>query len=252
MVMPAWPPMTGTSTVETSRVTGGWTWDSNGMMVMPAWPPITGTSTVETSRPLFSATKVFERTTSRVVTPKILLVGLPAFLYISQAMGTVELTGFEMMQMKASGQTFAQALVSWATMLALVLNKSSRVMPGFLGTPAGITTTLQSFKHSSSSSGPVCPVTWALESMWLRSQATPGVWATSYRASLVTLGFCLRRREVGWPMPPEAPRTATLWLLTMEVDRVLAPMVGGTLLTLVSKFLTAAMILFLSLLQQKL
>lgn len=39
------------------------------------------------------------------------------------------LTGFEMMQIMASGQCWAQAAVRVATMEALVLNRSSRVMP---------------------------------------------------------------------------------------------------------------------------
>ena len=39
---------------------------------------------------------------------------------------------------------------------------------------------------------------------------TPGVLATSYRCKVETKGFILRRRERGWPMPPLAPRTATL------------------------------------------
>ena len=42
-------------------------------MVIPAWPPTTGTSTSLTSRPFASATKVLERTTSRVVTPNTFL-----------------------------------------------------------------------------------------------------------------------------------------------------------------------------------
>ena len=45
---------------------------------------------------------------SRVVTPKILLgLYFPAFLKISDAMGTVELTGFEIIAKHASGQTSA-------------------------------------------------------------------------------------------------------------------------------------------------
>lgn len=39
------------------------------------------------------------------------------------------LTGLEMIQIMASGQCFAQADVKVATMLALVLNRSSRVIP---------------------------------------------------------------------------------------------------------------------------
>ena len=58
-------------------------------------------------------------------------------------MGTVELTGFEMMATKASGQLSATPAAREATMLALILKRSSLVMPGFLGTPAGMTTRSQ-------------------------------------------------------------------------------------------------------------
>jgi hypothetical protein len=60
----------------------------------------------------------------------------PARLNTSAAMGTVELTGFEMMATHASGQATAMALHRVATMPALMLNRSSRVMPGLRGTPA--------------------------------------------------------------------------------------------------------------------
>lgn len=49
------------------------TWERTGRIVTPEWPPITGTSTAETLNFLASATNVFDRTTSSVVTPKILL-----------------------------------------------------------------------------------------------------------------------------------------------------------------------------------
>ena len=45
---------------------------------------------------------------------------------------------------------------------------------------------------------------------WLRSAATPATLATSYSASSVTMRFILSSRLSGWPMPPPAPRTATL------------------------------------------
>ena len=76
-------------------------------------------------------------TTSRVETPNTLLGSrVPALEKISQAMGTVELTGLEMMAIMALGQTLAAAVQMSATMLALVLNRSSLVMPGLRGTPA--------------------------------------------------------------------------------------------------------------------
>jgi len=54
-------------------------------------------------------------------------------------MTTVELTGFAIIAIIARGQFLAQAETRSATIVAFVLNKSSRVIPGFRGTPAGIT-----------------------------------------------------------------------------------------------------------------
>mmetsp|Transcript_11075 Transcript_11075/g.14635 ORF Transcript_11075/g.14635 Transcript_11075/m.14635 type:complete len:211 (-) Transcript_11075:246-878(-) len=121
-------------------------WERRGRMVSPACPPITVTSTADGSRPWLAATKVFARQMSRVVTPHNFF-GLytPFFFRISAAIGTVELTGLEMIARTASGQCSAHADVKVATMDAFVLNKSSRVMPGFRGTPAGITTTSAPF-----------------------------------------------------------------------------------------------------------
>ncbi len=50
-------------------------------------------------------------------------------------MGTVELTGFEMMATQARGQVRATASHRPLTIDALMLNRSSRVMPGLRGTP---------------------------------------------------------------------------------------------------------------------
>lgn len=61
----------------------------------------------------------------------------PARLKISAAIGTVELTGLEMMHTQASGHVDAMASHRTATMPALMLKRSSRVMPGLRGTPAG-------------------------------------------------------------------------------------------------------------------
>ena len=58
------------------------------------------------------------------------------------------LTGLDMIPIKALGQTSAQALARSRTMEALVLKRSSRVIPGFLGTPAGIITTSAPFRAS--------------------------------------------------------------------------------------------------------
>merc|ERR1719341_2774272 len=153
-------------------------------------------------------------TTSRVVTPKMVL-GLytPAFLNTSAAMGTVEFTGLEMMAIMASGQTLAAAPARVATMEALVLKRSSLVMPGFLGTPAGMTTISAPAREASSPSAPTKPETRPGVSIWERSAATPGVATMSYRASLVTAGFNFNSMDRGWPMPPAAPMTATLKIL---------------------------------------
>jgi hypothetical protein len=48
-----------------------------------------------------------------------------------------------MIPMTASGAALAQAVARLATMVAFVLKRSSRVMPGFRGTPAGMRTTSQ-------------------------------------------------------------------------------------------------------------
>lgn len=66
------------------------------------------------------------------------MLGLPARLKTSAAMGIVELTGLEMMHTQASGQVDAMAPHSTATMPALMLNRSSRVIPGLRGTPAAV------------------------------------------------------------------------------------------------------------------
>lgn len=53
-----------------------------------------------------------------------------------------------MIPTRALGQTLAIAAAKSLTMEAFVLNKSSRVIPGFLGTPAGMMTTSAPFKES--------------------------------------------------------------------------------------------------------
>lgn len=121
------------------------TCESKGRMVVPACPPITGTSVVATSKPWFSATKAFALTTekfqymihferflnycylvpSNVVTPKSLR-GLytPCFFKVSAKIGTVEFTGLLIIKKNASGENFAPASANPFTMLALVLNRS--------------------------------------------------------------------------------------------------------------------------------
>jgi hypothetical protein len=69
-------------------------------------------------------------------------------------------------------------------MPALVLKRSSLVMPGFLGTPAGMTTTSAPDSASSNPAFPLMgkdtglgnlPMTDERVGMWERSAATPGV-----------------------------------------------------------------------------
>ena len=57
------------------------------------------------------------------------------FLKVSATMGTVEFTGLEMTRILAFAQCWAHACARPFTMPAFVANRSSRVMPGFLGTP---------------------------------------------------------------------------------------------------------------------
>jgi len=102
-----------------------------------------GDDVVEASvgSPTTLATKVEARKQSKVVTPKSRLGSkTPFFFRTSAKTGTVELTGFEMTRMKALGQASAIDSARVAQIPALMLKRSSRVIPGFLGTPAGMTT----------------------------------------------------------------------------------------------------------------
>merc|ERR1719230_1275254 len=104
-------------------------------------------------------------------------------------MGTVELTGLEMMFTIAFGQYLATPSARVFTMPALVLNKSSRVIPGLRGTPAGITTTSQPVRAFLRSS-PEKPSTVPFVDIWDKSTATPGViGATSKQVNSETRGF---------------------------------------------------------------
>src|SRR5687767_9169924 len=89
-------------------------------------------------------------------------------------MGTVELTGLEIMRSLALGADSATALARSRTIEALVLKRSSRVMPGLRGTPAGIRTISAPLRHSAR---PVAlgsyPLTVDLVLTWEISAATP-------------------------------------------------------------------------------
>ena len=137
---------------------------------------------------------------------------------VSATIGTVEFTGFAMINNIASGQTSPQTLARLWTIPAFVLNKSSRVMPGFRGTPAGITTTSHPLRHSLSSLMPVNPETDARVLQCPKSAATPGVLTTSKSFRWAISGLDLSKSERGWPIPPAAPRTATVFEGRLEVE----------------------------------
>lgn len=69
--------------------------------------------------------------------------------------GSYVLTGLAITRMLASGQESAQALAKSRTIEALVLKRSSRVIPGLRGTPAGMRTISAPVKHSLRFSSPL-------------------------------------------------------------------------------------------------
>mmetsp|Transcript_14876 Transcript_14876/g.49089 ORF Transcript_14876/g.49089 Transcript_14876/m.49089 type:complete len:207 (+) Transcript_14876:1489-2109(+) len=172
---------------------------------------MTGTSIKSGSPPLSSLTNVFARITSRCVTPStFLLSNTPCFFSTSHATGTVLFTGFEMMFSQAAGQCAAIASTKSRTIPAFTANKSSLLIPGLRGMPAGMTTKSHPASAAPSCEGPVNPRTVAREFTWLTSAATPATLAMSYKRKSRTSGCCLRSRERGWPIPPAAPNTATV------------------------------------------
>lgn len=105
-------------------------------------------------------TKVLALTTSSMVTPKSRLgSNVPALLKTSAAMGTVELTGLLIKLTIAFGQLFAIPSQRVLTIPALILNRSSLVIPGFRGTPAGMITRSMPVRASSSRACPKNPRT---------------------------------------------------------------------------------------------
>lgn len=106
-------------------------------------------------------TKVLALTTSSIVTPsKSFGSYVPAFLKTSAAIGTVEFTGLLIKLTIALGQDLAIPSQIVFTIPALILNKSSLVIPGFLGTPAGTMTRSMPVKASSNLSFPTKPRTY--------------------------------------------------------------------------------------------
>lgn len=96
-------------------------------------------------------TKVLALTTSSIVTPRSRFGSkVPALLKTSAAIGTVEFTGLLIKLTIAFGQHLAIPSQRVLTIPALMLNRSSLVIPGFLGTPAGIITRSMPVRASSS------------------------------------------------------------------------------------------------------
>lgn len=97
--------------------------------------------TRESVQIVMHTTKVLALTTSSIVTPRSFLGSkVPAILKTSAAIGTVEFTGLLIMLTMALGQHLAIPSHKVFTIPAFMLKRSSLVMPGFLGTPAGIIT----------------------------------------------------------------------------------------------------------------
>ncbi len=112
-----WMRTVSSSTSSGVNSTVGLVFESNGNIVMPACPPITGTSTSISLKFFFSATNVLARTTSSVVTPKSLLGSYtPLAFNTSAAMGTVELTGLLMMVIIACRHTLT---ISWLDVITI-------------------------------------------------------------------------------------------------------------------------------------
>eukprot|EP00037_Helgoeca_nana_P001522 m.27515 g.27515 ORF g.27515 m.27515 type:complete len:382 (+) comp11930_c0_seq1:236-1381(+) len=226
-----------TCSAESLSDTDGVAWLRSGRIEAPACPPTTGMLIVLTSTPAASATNVCERTMSSVVTPKIFLGSyVPRAFICSAKIGTVELTGLEMMATIALGQFFDTAVAkSWLS-LALTANRSCRVIPGLRGTPAGITTISAPCRASSKALdwksawsamalSPVnCakvmpwPETVAGVSMCDRSAATPGAPTRSNTETWVTFWSSFRSSDMGCPIPPAPPTTQTRAWLAAEVE----------------------------------
>ena len=121
---------------------GGCDCERRGMTVTPLWSLNTGTETFSAKdrSPRTSDTNVEAHMTSRVVTPKCLLgSNTPCFLSTSATISTVELTGFEMTSTKALGTMVTMPVARLHTMQALILKRSSLVLPSVLGTRVGMT-----------------------------------------------------------------------------------------------------------------
>mmetsp|Transcript_66062 Transcript_66062/g.132565 ORF Transcript_66062/g.132565 Transcript_66062/m.132565 type:complete len:237 (-) Transcript_66062:130-840(-) len=192
--------------------------EKSGRMVLPAWPPTTGTCA---GLPVISCTNLLARTTSSVVTPTILRGSKPFFFQSSHMAGTTEFTGLTMRATTALGQNLATASTFCWAMPALTFSRSLRSCPGFLGMPAGTSTrwqparTFSPFSASFSSLRTrLKEVTLHLPSRCERSAATPAAGTMlmfrSTITSSLTRGLLAMSSARGWPMPPAPPTTQTL------------------------------------------
>mmetsp|Transcript_9535 Transcript_9535/g.21696 ORF Transcript_9535/g.21696 Transcript_9535/m.21696 type:complete len:253 (+) Transcript_9535:561-1319(+) len=192
--------------------------ENSGRMVLPAWPPTTGTWA---GWPVSSCTNLLARTQSSVVTPTILRGSRPFFFQSSHMAGTTEFTGLTMRATTAEGQCLAIASTEPLAMSAFVVNKSFRSWPGFLGMPAGMSTRSQPLRTVAPASMSlswlstiVSGVTLHLPSKCDKSAATPGAGTMamlrSTTTSSLTRGHVAMSKHKGWPMPPAPPTTQTL------------------------------------------
>ena len=82
-----------------------------------------------------------------------------------------------------------------------MLNRSSRVMPGLRGTPAGMTTSAQPYSASGSFSGPVCALTWRSQNRHRVSTPLP-VSAPPYPAGAARAALLVTSHALpGGPVP---------------------------------------------------
>mmetsp|Transcript_10293 Transcript_10293/g.23215 ORF Transcript_10293/g.23215 Transcript_10293/m.23215 type:complete len:254 (+) Transcript_10293:344-1105(+) len=206
----------GTSEAEISLPAGSW--EKRGRIVLPAWPPITGTWA---GFPVISSTNLLARTTSNVEMPTIFRGSRPFFFQSSHMAGTTEFTGLTMSPTTALGQCFATASTFCLAMPALTLSRSLRSWPGLRGMPAGMRTRWHPLSTSAALSMALSSwmlstsgVTLHLPSMWERSAATPlaGTIAMlrSMMTSSLTRGHVAMSNDRGCPMPPAPPMTQTL------------------------------------------
>mmetsp|Transcript_16527 Transcript_16527/g.26218 ORF Transcript_16527/g.26218 Transcript_16527/m.26218 type:complete len:222 (+) Transcript_16527:125-790(+) len=180
--------------------------ESRGKIVFPACPPIT---VMSGTFPMRSCTNLFERTQSNDVMPTTFLGSRPAFSQSADMAGTIEFTGFTMRPITASGQYLAHASTVPLAMSALIVKRSLRSCPGFLGTPAGTSTTWHPVRESAALSIALSlfarlktvEVTLVAPSTCDKSAATPGTGTAAISRSMIesslTKGCCAIANDKG-------------------------------------------------------